>query len=142
MTTSNFYVRNSLWVDRGIINTILVLQTPNSTHTVSRLTASTVVLGKPTSGTDPVRISFPISTDVPDGFQVRIIVWDLPNNTGTGAKNLHFVGPDSAFLLKQSGSAILYANTNYALLEGTIIDVINNRNGLGRWMVMASSWIV
>lgn len=146
MGTSNFWIRNSnLYIDRGIINTYLVVSTSGQTHTISRLTPPIIILGKPQTSTGNVRVQFPISTEVPDGFQVRILVWDFPNHTGTGNKQIYFTGSgtsDNAFLLKQSGSDVLTYNTAHVLLEGTIIDVINARSALNRWLVCASSWIV
>jgi len=138
-TVNDTEVQNSLRLFKAPITDWIIVD--SSTHTVSRNSPSKIILTKGATGSSNATVVFPASTDVPDGLTIQVMVWMLPDRTGTGTQRVRFdsASPtNNAFVLGSSGTGIALGGTTYTVTEGTSFTATNFRTTIGRWMVDAT----
>jgi hypothetical protein len=135
-TVDNTEVQNSLRLFKAPITDWIIVD--SSTHNVSRNSPSKIILTKGTTGSSSATVVFPTSDSAPDGLTIQVMVWMLPDRTGTGTQRVRFdsASPtNNAFVLGSSGTGIALGGTTYTVTEGTVFTATNFRTTIGRWMV-------
>jgi len=138
-TVNDTEVQNSLRLFKAPITDWIIVD--STTHEVSRNSPSKIILTRGTTGSSNATVIFPISTNVPDGLTIQVMVWMLPDRTGTGTQRVRFdsASPtNNAFVLGSSGTGIALGGTTYTVTEGTNFTATNFRTTIGRWMVDAT----
>lgn len=138
-TVNDTEVQNSLRLFKAPITDWIIVD--STTHEVSRNSPSKIILTRGTTGSLNATVIFPISTNVPDGLTIQVMVWMLPDRTGTGTQRVRFdsTSPtNNAFVLGSSGTGIALGGTTYTVTEGTNFTATNFRTTIGRWMVDAT----
>ena len=138
-TVNDTEVQNSLRLFKAPITDWIIVD--SSTHNVSRNSPSKIILTKGTTGSSNATVVFPTSDSVPDGLTIQVMVWMLPDRTGTGTQRVRFdsASPtNNAFVLGSSGTGIALGGTTYTVTEGTNFTATNFRTTIGRWMVDAT----
>jgi hypothetical protein len=135
-TVNDTEVQNSLRLFKAPITDWIIVD--SSTHEVSRNSPSKIILTKGTTGSSNATVVFPTSDSVPNGLTIQVMVWMLPDRTGTGTQRVRFdsASPtNNAFVLGSSGTGIALGGTTYTVTEGTNFTATNFRTTIGRWMV-------
>lgn len=138
-TVDNTEVQNSLRLFKAPITDWIIVD--SSTHNVSRNSPSKIILSKASTGSSSATVVFPTSDSAPDGLTIQVMVWMLPDRTGTGTQRVRFdsASPtNNAFVLGSSGTGIALGGTTYTVTEGTNFTATNFRTTIGRWMVDAT----